>query len=125
MSKKVIRLTESDLTNLVKRVIREQNQMSGEEVFDLQDALNEYFKLKNIKDKTGKPYVIGTDGKWGPATVDALKLFQTTEKLPVDGIAGPDVYNKLHQLGLDQGVIDSLISGVKKAASWLVTHFQN
>jgi peptidoglycan hydrolase-like protein with peptidoglycan-binding domain len=119
MGKKIIRLTESDLTQIVKRVIREQNQMSGEEVFDLQSALNDYFKLKNLKDKSGKPYIIGTDGKWGPSTIDALKLFQTTEKLPIDGVAGPDVYNRLHQLGLDQGVIDSLISGLKKAASFI------
>ena len=35
MAKKIIKLTESDLANLVKRVIKEQNQMSGEEVFEL------------------------------------------------------------------------------------------
>ena len=69
MVKKVIRLTENDLTNLVKRVIKEQNIMSGEEVFELQNALNDYFELKR------NPKRIPTDGKWGPATVDALKMF--------------------------------------------------
>ena len=30
MSKKIIKLTENDLTNIVKRVIAEQSQMSGQ-----------------------------------------------------------------------------------------------
>ncbi len=41
MAKKIIRLTESDLTNLVRRVLKEQNQLSGQEVFELQTALND------------------------------------------------------------------------------------
>ena len=45
MAKKIIRLTESDLTNIVKRVIKEQNQMSGQDVFEFQTALNDYFKM--------------------------------------------------------------------------------
>ncbi len=68
MAKKIIRLTESDLTKIVKRVIKEQNQMSGEEVFEIQNALNDYFKMKGIKLR------IPTDAKWGPATVNALKF---------------------------------------------------
>ena len=45
MAKKIIRLTETDLTNIVKRVIKEQNQMSGQDVFELQTALNDYFEM--------------------------------------------------------------------------------
>ena len=48
MAKKIIRLTEADLTRLVKRVIKEQNQMSGQDVFELQTALNDYFEMKNV-----------------------------------------------------------------------------
>jgi murein L,D-transpeptidase YcbB/YkuD len=117
MAKKIIRLTEVDLTNLVKRVIKEQNQMSGEEVFELQNALNDYFELKKINKR------ISTDAKWGPATVDALKMFQKAEGINPDGIAGPDTYNKLHSLGLDQDAIDSIFSGIKKAASWIAKKF--
>jgi peptidoglycan hydrolase-like protein with peptidoglycan-binding domain len=108
MTKKIVRLTEKDLTNIVKRVIKEQNQMSGEEVFELQNALNDYFGLKKINKR------IPTDGKWGPATIDALKMFQKAEGINSDGIAGPQVYSKLRSLGLNQGPIDSLISWVKK-----------
>jgi len=117
MVKKIIRLTEQDLNNIVKRVIKEQNIMSGEEVFELQNALNDYFELKR------NPKRIPTDGKWGPATVDALKMFQKAEGINPDGIAGPDTYNKLHSLGLDQDAIDSIISGLKKAASWIAKKF--
>jgi peptidoglycan hydrolase-like protein with peptidoglycan-binding domain len=109
MTKKIVRLTEKDLTNIVKKVIKEQqNIMSGEEVFDLQNALNDYFELKKINKRIPK------DGKWGPTTIEALKMFQKAEGISSDGIAGPQVYSKLHSLGLDQGPIDSLISWVKK-----------
>ena len=113
MAKKIIKLTESDLANLVKRVIKEQNQMSGEEVFELQHALNDYFKLKN------NPKRIPTDAKWGPATIEALKMFQRAEGIKDDGIAGPETYDKLHSLGLDQDAIDSIMSGLGKMFKWV------
>jgi peptidoglycan hydrolase-like protein with peptidoglycan-binding domain len=117
MAKKIIRLTEKDLTNIVKRVIKEQNQMSGEEVFELQNAINDYFELKKNSKR------IPTDGKWGPATIEALKMFQKAEGINPDGIAGPETYNKLHSLGLDQDAIDSIISGLKKVGSWIAKKF--
>jgi peptidoglycan hydrolase-like protein with peptidoglycan-binding domain len=113
MAKKIIRLTEKDLTNIVKRVIKEQNQMSGEEVFELQHALNDYFKLKN------NPKRIVVDAKWGPSTIEALKMFQKAEGINPDGIAGRDTYDKLHSSGLDQDAIDSILSGLKKVGSWI------
>jgi len=111
MGKKVIRLTESDLTKIVRRVIEEQRQMSGEEVFELQTALNDYFKMKKINMR------IPTDGKWGPTTVKALKEFQKREGIDPDGIAGPNTYKALHKLGLNQDIIDKAISWIGKLFS--------
>lgn len=109
MVKKIIRLTEADITRLVKRVIKEQNQMSGQEVFELQTALNDYFKMKKVMVK-GKLFQIPDDSLWGTETVNALKMFQKAEKITDDGIAGPATYKALHKLGLDQDVFDKLIS---------------
>ena len=108
MGKKVIRLTESDLTKIVRRVIEEQRQMSGQEVFELQHALNDYFKMKKINMQ------IPTDAKWGPATIKALKEFQKREGIDPDGIAGPDTYKALRKLGLNQDIIDKAISWIGK-----------
>ena len=114
--KKVIRLNENDLVRIVKKVIKEQNQMSGEEVFELQHALNDYFKLKKVPDpKNPKAiYKINIDSRWGPATVEALKLFQSKEGINPDGVAGPEVYRTLRSLGLNQDVIDTIVSGLGK-----------
>lgn len=35
------------------------------------------------------------DGKFGPATEKAVRTYQQTHGLPVDGQAGPQVYNSL------------------------------
>ena len=114
--KKVIRLNENDLVRIVKKVIEEQNQMSGEEVFELQHALNDYFKLKKVPDPKNPKviYKINIDAKWGPATVEALKLFQSKEGINPDGVAGPEVYRTLRSLGLNQDVIDTIVSGLGK-----------
>lgn len=113
MTKKIIRLTEADLTNIVKRVIKEQNQMSGQDVFELQTALNDYFEMKKVK-VNGKPFQIDVDSQWGPGTINALKMFQKAEKINPDGIAGPDTYKALHKLGLNQDIFDKVISWFSK-----------
>ena len=111
MSKKIIRLTESDLHKIVKRVIQEQRQLSSQEVFELQTALNEYFKMKKINMR------IPVDDKWGPTTIKALKKFQENEGLDPDGIPGRETYQALHKLGLNQDIIDKVISWVGKLFS--------
>lgn len=108
---KIIRLTESDLRKIVKRVIQEQRQLSGEEVFELQTALNDYFKMKNINKK------IPVDAKWGPTTIKALQEFQKREGIDPDGIPGKDTYSALHKLGLNQDIIDKAISWIGKLFS--------
>ena len=125
--KKVIRINESDLVRIVKKVIQEQNEMSGEEVFELQHALNDYFKLKKVPDpKNPKAiYKINIDAKWGPATVEALKLFQSKEGINPDGIAGPEVYRKLKALGLNQDVIDTIVSGLGKLIYYTTKKISN
>jgi peptidoglycan hydrolase-like protein with peptidoglycan-binding domain len=113
MVKKIIKLTEADLTNLVKRVIKEQNELGGQEVQELQTALNSYFKQKKVG-VNGKLYQIPVDSQWGKQTIDALKKFQTMEKINPDGIPGPDTYRALHSLGLDQDIIDKAIAWIGK-----------
>lgn len=109
MSKKIVRLTEADLTRLVKRVIKEQNELSGQEVSEIQTALNDYFKMKKVG-VNGKLYQIPVDSRWGKGTIDALKKFQSMEKINPDGIPGPDTYKALHNLGLNQDIIDKAIA---------------
>lgn len=108
---KIIRLTESDLRKIVKRVIQEQRQLSGEEVFELQTALNDYFKMKKINKQ------IPVDAKWGPTTIKALQEFQKREGIDPDGIPGKDTYSALHKLGLNQDIIDKAISWIGKLFS--------
>jgi len=107
--KKVIKLTEADLTRIVKRVIKEQNQLNGEEVYEIQNALNDYFKMKKVM-QNGKLYQITTDAQWGPATIAALKKFQSLEGLDPDGRPGPKTYDAFHKLGLAQDVMDKIIN---------------
>ena len=92
-------------------LITEQNQLSGQEVFELQTALNDYFKMKKVM-VNGKLFQIADDSRWGDETINALKKFQKMERIKDDGIPGGDTYDALHKLGLNQDIID-------KAISWL------
>lgn len=56
---------------------------SGSEVRALQTALNE------------RGYGLEVDGRFGPATEAAVRRFQTTEGLAVDGVAGPNTLGRL------------------------------
>ena len=60
---------------------------NGNAVLLLQQALN------NLGYSTG-----GTDGKFGPATLDAVEQFQRNNGLKVDGIAGSATQTLLYQL---------------------------
>ena len=90
-------------------LVNEQIQLSDQEVFELQTALNDYFKMKKVM-SNGKIFQIPVDSQWGPTTVNALKKFQTMEKIDSDGIPGSDTYDALHKLGLDQDIIDKAIN---------------
>jgi peptidoglycan hydrolase-like protein with peptidoglycan-binding domain len=114
MAKRFI-ISEEERSNIRSRygLINEQPiQLSSQEVFELQTALNDYFKMKKVM-SNGKIFQIPVDDKWGPTTINALKKFQTMEKIDSDGIPGGDTYNALHKLGLDQDIIDKAINFVK------------
>ena len=113
--KKNIRITEKALSRIIDNVIKEQEvvvemkvkdlknkvneqlssyQLSSGDVREIQNALNEYFKMKKI------PTKIVVDERWGPSTVEALKKFQKMEKLDVDGIPGLSVYKRMVEFGI-------------------------
>jgi peptidoglycan hydrolase-like protein with peptidoglycan-binding domain len=113
--KKNIRITEKALSKLIDAVTSEQKvvkeykvkdikkqideqasmyQLSSGDVHEIQNALNDYFKMKKV------PTRVVVDERWGPSTINALKQFQKMEKMDVDGIPGPDVYKRMVQLGI-------------------------
>jgi peptidoglycan hydrolase-like protein with peptidoglycan-binding domain len=119
--KKNIRITEKALSKLIDAVTSEQKivkeykvkdikrqideqasmyQLSSGDVFEIQNDLNDYFKMKKI------PTRVTVDERWGPSTVNALKQFQKMEKMEVDGIPGPDVYKRMVELGIRGNFIE-------------------
>jgi hypothetical protein len=85
-SKKVIRLTESELVGLVKQVIKEQTD-ERDLIRGVQRFLNEKFKLN-----------LEVDGKTGPNsdTEKAIMKYQGLIKCyPTDGVWGPNTWEKM------------------------------
>jgi hypothetical protein len=84
--KKIVRLTEADLTKIVKRVIKEQTE-EADFVKAIQRFLNEKLKLN-----------LAVDGKTGSGskTADAIERYQTMIKVyPVDGVWGAGTWDKM------------------------------
>jgi peptidoglycan hydrolase-like protein with peptidoglycan-binding domain len=123
--KKNIRITEKALSRLIDNVLEEKKvvkefkvkdiqnivkeqasryQLNSQEVFEIQNALNDYFKMKK------KPIKIVVDERWGPTTVNALKKFQEMEKMESDGIPGPDVYKRMVELGIRGNFFEKWLS---------------
>jgi peptidoglycan hydrolase-like protein with peptidoglycan-binding domain len=123
--KKNIRITEKALSRLIDNVLEEKKvvkefkvkdiqnivkeqasryQLNSQEVFEIQNALNDYFKMKK------KPIKIVVDERWGPTTVNALKKFQEMEKMEADGIPGPDVYERMIELGIRGNFFEKWLS---------------
>lgn len=83
---KVIKLTESDLTKVVKRVITEQ-MYHREHVFRIQAFLNKRINAG-----------LELDGRTGPnsKTADAIAKYQQMIGVyPTDGVWGPKTYDKM------------------------------
>lgn len=113
MGKRLI-ISEQEKNDIRSRygLINEQKlQLDSQEVFELQTALNDYFKMKKVM-VGGKVLQIPTGSKWDEKTINALKKFQTMENIDSDGIPGPNTYDALHKLGLDQDIIDKTISTI-------------
>ena len=71
---KKIRLTEKDLTNIIKRVINEQT-VPNDEILNIQKALNQVWTNVKIKE----------DGILSPDTEKYIKLYQSQNGLDVTG----------------------------------------
>jgi hypothetical protein len=96
--KKIIKLTESDLEQIVKRVLIEQRAlptasrgMRGEDVKKIQQAL----LLRRYNLGNSGPNKDGVDGDFGPATQRAIKDFQTKMKISPTGIVDQTTRNSL------------------------------
>jgi len=90
MAKKVIRLTEADLTKIVKRVIKEQSE-ERKHIMAVQKFLN---------DKRVMSAKLAEDGKTGPNSQTELaiqKLQDVLGVIPQDGQWGPDTENALEK----------------------------
>ena len=99
--KKVIRITESDLKNLVKSVIKEQSSNSSREEFNrlnskLSQKYREICKYDSIKGKPGA-VMLNTSGKVYPYDSEVEKLQKLNNQInpkhqvKVDGQIGPEM----------------------------------
>ena len=107
--KKVIRLTESDLTRIVKRVIKEQSEETNY-IKGIQRFLNKKLKLN-----------LQVDGKTGPGseTEKAISKYQTMiEVFPADGVWGPQTMKKMPSN--DRQELERMIGGIfDRFLNWL------
>ena len=86
MSKKIIRLTESDLYNVVNKVIQEQVE-EAKIIKGIQNFLNKKMNAKLV-----------VDGKTGPnsQTSKAIEKYQHSIGVnPTDGVWGSNTYRKM------------------------------
>jgi len=101
------RLTERNLSRIVRRVINEQNENDS---LNVQKALNKVWTNVKIKE----------DGVMGPETIKYIKLFQKQNGLDVTGIVDDKLKTKLFRLLQDDtssndgknGLIDSLMKSL-------------
>jgi hypothetical protein len=85
---KIIRLTESDLEQIVKKVLIEQRAVPSAERGQKNDdvkKIQQALKLKGYNLGTTGPNNDGVDGDFGPTTQRAIKDFQTKSKIKPTG----------------------------------------
>jgi peptidoglycan hydrolase-like protein with peptidoglycan-binding domain len=121
MAKKVIRLTENDLTNLVKRVISEQN-IDREFV----RAIQRFLISKKITGDNRQPLVVDgkTDNNLKSQTAQAISKYQAAIGCrATEGVWGEETWNKMPPQDKQQledfvaeegGVIDQFINWIGK-----------
>ena len=85
MAKKIIRLTENDLSKIVKRVIEEQDmRFETQHTRALQNFLNDKVNAK-----------LKTDGLLGDKTKEAVRAYQSKIGVEADGDFGRNTYNSM------------------------------
>ena len=98
MGKKIIRLTESDLTKIVKRVIEEQTEERN-----FIKGIQKFLNTKGAK--------LTVDGKTGPNSQTEKAIMDYQSKIgvnPTDGVWGPDTWDKMPEK--DKVVLKKLIA---------------
>lgn len=103
--KKIIKLTESDLVNIVKKVLTEQ-------LANVVDTKDEIIKFQNVLINLG--YDLGNsgtmkngvDGKYGPKTKQAIINFQEKNNLTVTGKFDQATQNALALYGMSKTLTD-------------------
>ena len=91
--KKIIRITESDLTNIVKKVITEQT-----EEINFIKGIQRFLNMKKITGNDKKPLLVDgiTDNNLTSQTAQAISNYQSMIGLyPVDGVWGENTWNKM------------------------------
>jgi hypothetical protein len=92
MGKKIIKLTEGDLMNIVKRVIQEQD-----ENYKINKAIQCFLNKKGIKDNTGQ--ALKLDGSIGnlpnSKSAQAIAKYQSSIGVDDDGVWGYDTNTKM------------------------------
>jgi hypothetical protein len=92
MGKKIIKLTESDLMNIVKRVIQEQD-----ENYKINMAIQCFLNKKGIKDNNGQSLKL--DGSIGnlpnSKSAQAIAKYQSSIGVNEDGVWGYDTNTKM------------------------------
>jgi len=118
MSKKIIKLTENDLRNIVKRVIQEQDENYKSNII-IQCFLNK----KGIKDDAGQQLKL--DGSIGrlpnSKSAQAIAKYQTIIGVEDEGVWGYDTSEKMPPADkklydacfiVNSGIIDKMAKGI-------------
>jgi hypothetical protein len=92
MAKKIIKLTEGDLMNIVKRVIQEQD-----ENYKINIAIQCFLNKKGIKDDAGQSLKL--DGSIGnlpnSKSAQAVAKYQSMIRVTPDGVWGEDTMDAM------------------------------
>jgi hypothetical protein len=118
MTKKIIKLTEGDLMNIVKRVIKEQD-----ENYKANMIIQCFLNKKGIKDDAGQQLKL--DGSIGrlpnSKSAQAIAKYQTRIGVEADGVWGYDTSEKMPPadkklydacFSENSGVIDRMAKGI-------------